>query len=108
MAQETSTTPSVKDLQKQVKELEKALAAQGKAADKALAASSKALAAAKKERDNAVVTSSLHASKETRGAIVESFEGVDVTATGVKVLAACTKLVKSFRYPGEGRGSKEA
>ena len=102
---EVTGTPSVKDLQKQLKDAAKTIASMEKEAEKAATASTKALDAAEKKRGKDVAEAAIHASQKTREALLEQLEELELEP---KVAKAVEKVVKSFRYPGEGRKGKEA
>ena len=102
---EVTGTPSVKELQKQLKDAAKTIASMEKEAEKAATASTKALDAAEKKRGKDVAEAAIHASQKTREALLEQLGGLELEP---KVAKAVEKVVKSFRYPGEGRKGKEA
>ena len=102
---EVAGTPSVKELQKQLKDAAKTIASMEKEAEKAATASQKALDAAEKRRGKDVAEAAIHASQETRKALLEQLGELELDPKAAK---AVEKVVKSFRYPGEGRKGKEA
>lgn len=102
---EVAGTPSVQELQKQLKDAAKTIASMEKEAEKAATASQKALDAAEKKRGKDVAEAAIHASQETRKALLEQLGELELEP---KVAKAVEKVVKSFRYPGEGRKGKEA
>lgn len=102
---EVTTTPSVKDLQRQLKDAEKDYARLEKEAERAEKARVKALDAAEKKRGKDVAEAAIHASQKTREALLEQLGELELEP---KVAKAVEKVVKSFRYPGEGRKGKEA
>ena len=102
---EVTETPSVKELQKQLKDAAKTITSMEKEAEKAATASQKALDAAEKKRGKDVAEAAIHASQKTREALLEQLGGLELEPKAAK---AVEKVVKSFRYPGEGRKGKEA
>lgn len=102
---EVAGTPSVKELQKQLKDAAKTIASMEKEAEKAATASQKALDAAEKRRGKDVAEAAIHASQKTREALLEQLGELELDPKAAK---AVEKVVKSFRYPGEGRKGKEA
>ena len=103
---EVAGTPSVKELQKQLKDAAKTIASMEKEAEKAATANKKALDAAEKKRGKDVEEAAIHASQKTRKALLDQLEQLlGLEPEGRK---AVVKVVKSFRYPGEGRKGKEA
>ena len=103
---EVTTTPGVKELQKQLKDAEKDYARMEKEAERAEKARVKALDAAEKQRGKDVAEAAIHASQKTREALLEQLEQLEELEP--KAAKAVEKVVKSFRYPGEGRKGKEA
>lgn len=102
---EVTGTPSVKELQKQLKDAEKDYARLEKESELAEKAHLKALDAAEKQRGKDVAEAAIHASQKTREALLEQLGELELEP---KVSKAAEKVVKSFRYPGEGRKGKEA
>ena len=102
---EDTGTPSVKDLQKQLKDATKTIASMEKEAEKTATANKKALDAAEKKRGKDAAEAAIHASQKTREALLEQLGELELEP---KVAKAVEKVVKSFRYPGEGRKGKEA
>ena len=102
---EVTGTPSVKELQKQLKDAAKTITSMEKEAEKTATANKKALDAAEKQRGKDVAEAAVHASQKTREALLEQLGELELEP---KVAKAVEKVVKSFRYPGEGRKGKEA
>ena len=102
---EVTGTPSVKELQKQLKDADKTIASMEKEVEKTATAGLKALDAAEKKRAKDVEEAAIHASQKTREALLKQIEELGLEP---KVAKAVEKVVKSFRYPGEGRKGKEA
>ena len=102
---EVTETPSVKELQKQLKDANKTIASLEKEAEKTATANKKALDAAEKQRGKDVAEAAVHASQKTREALLEQLGELELDPKAAK---AVEKVVKSFRYPGEGRKGKEA
>lgn len=102
---EVAGTPSVKELQKQLWDANKTIASMTKEAEKTATANNKALDAVEKKRGKDVAEAAIHASQKTREALLEQLGELELEP---KVAKAVEKVVKSFRYPGEGRKGKEA